>query len=290
MTNSNGARAGLLGLAFLFFLGSVAAQAELIYGVTQQQQLVTWDSADPTNVLSGLAIQGLQPNERVMSIDFRPATGELYALGNFNRLYRVDPSSGLATQVGNPFATPLNGGNFGADFNPVVDRLRVVSNVEQNLRINPNDASVIVDTPLAYKAGDENFGENPNVISVAYTNNFAGATSTQLYGIDTLHDVLVEIESPNGGVLRTVGNFGTDLIELGGFDISGETGVAYLATAQSGFSKSTFWTVNLNTGKLTLIDEIAGGVIIEAITVVPEPSTIGLLLIGGLAGLVRRFR
>ena len=47
---------------------------------------------------------------------------------------------------------------------------------------------------LAYAAGDPNAGANPNVVGSAYTNNFAGATTTTLYGIDSDLDILVDPE------------------------------------------------------------------------------------------------
>jgi hypothetical protein len=71
-----------------------------------------------------------------------------------------------------------------------VDRIRVVSDVDQNLRLNPDTGAVIVDTPLAYKSGDPNFGKNANVVHAAYTNSFKGATTTTLYVLDTGLDVL----------------------------------------------------------------------------------------------------
>src|SRR5207253_11128454 len=85
------------------------------------------------------------------------------------------------------------------DFNPVVDRIRVVSNADQNLRLNPNDGTLTaIDTNLAFAAGDPNQGANPNVVALAYTNNFAGAGSTTLFGIDDGIDSLVRQGSPTG--------------------------------------------------------------------------------------------
>src|SRR6186713_1397243 len=64
--------------------------AELIYGIANQAPataLLTWDSASPNNIQSGVFVTGLQANETVLGIDFRPATGQLYALGSTSRLY-----------------------------------------------------------------------------------------------------------------------------------------------------------------------------------------------------------
>ena len=48
--------------------------------------------------------------------------------------------------------------------------LRVVSNAEQNLHINPDTGTVITDDPLDYPLGDPNDLANPNVVAVAYAN------------------------------------------------------------------------------------------------------------------------
>lgn len=265
-----------------------SAQAELVYGVTLQQTLVSWDSASPNALISGVAISGLQANEVIHGIDIRPNTGEMFALGSMNRLYKVNRTTGAATQVGPAFSTPLNGSSFGFDFNPTVDRIRVISDVDQNLRLNPDTGAVIVDTPLAYKSGDVNFGKNPNAVHAAYTNSFAGATSTTLYVLDTGLDVLAIQNPANSGQLMTVGAVGTDLSDLGGFDISGLSGIAYAVVRDNALARSTFWRIDLTTGQGTMVGEIGGGSIITAMTVVPAPGTAALAGLIGLGAARRR--
>jgi hypothetical protein len=268
----------LAAAAFPLVVLAGSTQAELVYGVTLQQTLVSWDSGSPTSLLSGVAISGLQANEVIHGLDMRPNTGELYALGSMNRLYKINRMTGAATQVGPSFATPLNGSSFGFDFNPTVDRIRVVSDVDQNLRLNPDTGAVIVDTPLAYKSGDPNFGKNANVVHAAYTNSFKGATTTTLYVLDTGLDVLAIQNPANSGQLMTVGSIGADLTDLGGFDISGMTGLAYAVVRDNLLARSTFWRIDLATGQGTMIGEIGGGSIITAMAVVPAP---GALALGG---------
>lgn len=265
-----------------------SAQAELVYGVTLQQTLVSWDSAAPSTLLSGVAISGLQANEVIHGIDMRPNTGEMFALGSMNRLYKINRMTGVATQVGPAFSTPLNGSSFGFDFNPTVDRIRVVSDVDQNLRLNPDTGGLIVDTPLAYANGDPNFGKNANVVHAAYTNSFKGATSTTLYVLDTGLDVLAIQNPANSGQLMTVGSVGADLTDLGGFDISGMSGLAYAVVRDNLLARSTFWRIDLATGQGTMIGEIGGGAIITAMTVVPAPGAAALMGLIGLGAARRR--
>lgn len=269
-----------------------AANAEIVWATTQQGFLISFDSATPGTIISGVGISGMQANETVLGIDFRPATGEMYALGSFSRLYQLNQSTGAATQVGGQFSTMLNGSNFGFDFNPTVDRIRVVSNANQNLRLNPNTGAVAsVDGSLAYAMGDSGFGMDPDGVHAAYTNNFAGATSTTLYVLDTDRDVLARQAPPNDGVLNTIGFLGANIGELGGFDISGATGSAFVAVRDIGLSTSTFWSIDLATGQAMMVGQIGGGEIITAMALrnVPTPATATLLGLG-LLGVGRRRR
>jgi len=284
------ARTGLaVALAVGTLAASAQAQVDQVYGVTQDNTLIRFNPQVPGTILSGVAIQGMQTNEVVRGIDFRPATGELYAMGSFSRLYTINVSTGVATQVGPQFSTPLNGSSFGFDFNPTVDRIRVISDADQNLRLNPITGAVAaVDGAMNYVAGDLNFGVNPNAVGGAYTNNFAGATTTTLYVIDTNLDILAIQNPPNAGGLVTVGSVGADLNDMAGFDISGATGIAYAAVRDVALARTTFWTINLNTGAGTFVGQIGGGSILTAIAVIPTPGAAAVLGLGGLALLRRR--
>ena len=272
-------------------LSQRATAGEIVYGVTDNQSLVSWNSTAPGALLSGSAITGLQPNEQVLAIDYRPATGELYALGSTSRLYTLNTATGGVTEVGTgPFSPPINGSNFGFDFNPTIDRIRLDSDVNKNYVLNPNDGTATEVTDLFFGPGDQFEGDDPNVVHASYTNSFAGATTTQLFGIDTGKDILVT-QANSAGTLGTVGSIGTDVTAVGGFDISGATGLAYLAIQDVGGASSTFWTVDLATGVGSVVGEVGGGNIITAVSVapVPEPAT-SLLLVTSLGLLITKRR
>ena len=263
---------GVLLLAICGVALSVSpAGAELIYAVLATNTLLSFDSATP-GTQTNVAITGLQGGETILGIDLRPATGQLYALGSTSRLYTINPATGAATQVGSAGAFTLAGTSFGFDFNPTVDRIRVVSNLGQNIRLNPNDGTLAgTDTALAYAAGDPNSGTPPSDVGAAYINNTAGAPSTTLFGIDTGLDVLVRQgsvggspTSPNTGQLFTVGPLGVNPTDAA-FDVSGVTGTAY-ATLCSGIACSLY-IINLSNGAATLVGSLTTQTPITGMTV-----------------------
>ncbi|HYF49650.1 MAG TPA: DUF4394 domain-containing protein, partial [Planctomycetota bacterium] len=176
-----------------------------------------------------------------------------------------DPGTGVATFVGGPITpTPTIAATFGLDFNPVPDRIRFVSDLEQNLRLNPDTGALAAtDTNADYVTGDVNDVANPNIVDVAYTNNVAGATSTVLYAIDSTQNVLARFADPNAGTMNTVGTFTTITTAVDtGFDIA-PNGTAYLS-----LNNGSLFTVNLTNAQTTQIGTIAGGTVrtIAAIT------------------------
>lgn len=284
-------------LGFMVALFSVFAQgranAEPIFGITVGNQLISFDSLTPGTVNSLGMVTGIGAGEQILGIDFRPATGQLYGLGSLNHLYTINLSNAVATQVGDG-AFALSGASFGFDFNPTVDRVRVTSDADQNLRLNPNNGALAAtDGTLAYALGDVNAGVNPNVTGSAYENNVFGATTTTLYGIDSALNILVTQNPPNDGTLNTVGPLGVNPNGLLGFDISGVTGIGYAAFNGIG-PGSLLYTIDSGTGAATLIGPIGGSIgdpvrgISAAPAAVPEPGTMLLVGTGALVLLRRR--
>ena len=266
--------------------GSVLAQ--LAFGVTPAKELVSFTIESPRQILTTVPITGLGSGEEILAIDIRPTTGELYALGSLSRLYVLDARTGVATQVGADGAFTLNGigsgGSFGFDFNPTVDRIRVTSSLEQNLRLNPaTGALAATDTPLAYAVGDVNQGADPSIISSAYTNNVTGATTTTLYGIDTTLNVLVLQNPPNNGTLNTVGPLNFDpFLTIGGFDIVTANGVniGYAVLHGNPLSNSRIFRIDLATGAATEIGESTGH--LQAVAIVPAATRLVNIATRGL--------
>ena len=277
-------------------LSASTAHAVAIYGVTRDNTLFSFDSLTPGTLTSGIAITGLANNEVVRGIDIRPATGELYAVGSFGNLYTLNGATGEATFESKITVATLSGTDFGIDFNPVPDRLRITSNTGQNLRINVDTGAATVDSQLSYAAG----GLTPNIIASAYTNSSVGGTaptSTTLFNIDSGLDSLVIQNPPNAGTLTTVGvGLGVNIGAVGGLDIltTGTLQEAFAALTPVNGSITNFYTIDLSSGVASLVGQIDGGLFVNDIAVVanpslivPEPATLAGLGLAALT-LVRR--
>ena len=104
--------------------------AQTAYAITGGTQLVHFNVATPGTLSSPIPISGLQLGEIILGIDFRPASGHLFALGSTSRIYTVSTTTGIVSQIGASGAFALSGAAFGFDFNPTVDRIRVVSDTD----------------------------------------------------------------------------------------------------------------------------------------------------------------
>lgn len=230
------------------------------YAIGTSNNLLSFNVSNPGKINSDKPITGLQTGEAILAIDIRPATGQLYGLGTTSRLYMIDKSTAVATVVGtSPFSPVLSGATFGFDFNPTVDRIRVISNTRQNIRLNPENGTVAgVDTDIT--------PGTPAVSAAAYTNNQAGSASTVLYAIDPSTDKLYMLSSPNTGIMTEVGALGINVDGNNGFDISGTDNKAYALLSVG--SDTKLYSINLATGAATAVGNFTGPV--KGLAVSPE--------------------
>lgn len=248
-----------------------------IYGVDTGNMLIAFGALRPDQVSRRVTISGLQTGESVQGIDFGPVDGRLYALGSTSRIYTLDTLTGAATVVGTaPFTPTLAGTNYGFDFNPVPNRIRVHGSANQNLRLVPrlggatDGTTAATDTPLTYAVGDAGAGQTPSIGGTAYTNSVNAATTTVLYAIDFARDVLTTLANPNDGIMTTVGSLGVNTTGDVGFDIAGNNGTAYATlTTGGGFGGSTLYVVNLTTGSLFPVGGVANASPLRGIAIAP---------------------
>ena len=231
--------------------GMAALKGVSFYALTSSNQLVRYTSGNPLREESVLSLTGLQSGESLLAIDFRPATGQLYGVSSRSQIYVVNLNSGAVSAVGVPFSPAINGSEIGFDFNPTVDRIRLVTSTGQNLRLNPETGEAIVDGSIKPASARVN--------AVAYTNNMAGAATTTLYDIDVATDKLYKQNPPNNGNLELIGSLGIQASAEAGFDIAPDNSVAIAALfgrgleegemEESNGNKYRFYYIDLQTGK-----------------------------------------
>jgi Domain of unknown function (DUF4394) len=255
-----------------------SAQTNTIIALTANNQILQFRAAAPGTIISTLSVKGLQAGDTLVGIDYRPAKGQLYAMGvsgSTGRLYTINPVTGAATAVGTGFALPQSAGaavgkDYGFDFNPTVDRIRVTADSRDNFRLHPDTGAVA--------GADFILSPGAVVVGAAYDRNFAGAKVTTLYGVDANRDQLVSVggidssPSPNGGVVRPIGPLGVNTSAAVGFDITvGEEGMAFATLTVD--NKVGLYTIFLGSGTATLVGTLGATAPIVDIAVAPTLTT-----------------
>jgi hypothetical protein len=222
-----------------------------VIGLTSDQRLICFRTNKPGNARDIAAVSGLVQDTKLVGIDYRPATGDLYGLGDQAGIYIVDPTTATASLAARANVA-LQGTAFGVDFNPAADRLRVVSDTGQNLRINVADGSTTADTSLTNAAAPA-----LGVTGAMYTNNDGDPnTGTTLFDVDSALDQISIQSPPNNGTLVATGKLGVDTTPDVAADIyskvkNGTTVSNTAFAALSSPSTSSFYGVDLLTGRAT---------------------------------------
>jgi uncharacterized protein DUF4394 len=254
-------------LASVLALSAVAAQAShrdndrdrnwskgpdrLVYATTSQNQLISFNARNPERIKTVTAITGTN-GATLRGIDFRPKTGDLYGVGSDNIVYRVNPQTAIAVAEGPAFTPALTGKSFGVDFNPTVDKIRVTSDAQENLRLNVDEGTLL--------STDKNLNPGmPQVVGSAYTNSSFTPTrpmTTTLYAVDAATDQLFVQNPPNDGTLTLPKRLRVDVGANTGFDIAGADNTGYLATSSS--RGTGLYKLDVLTGKTRELGRIGG--------------------------------
>ena len=239
-----------------------------LFALTDSNGLFSFDSDSPGTISAVIPITGLAAGQLLKAIDFRPANGELYGvaisgMGPYTgQLYTINTTTGAATAIGVAFSSTLTtASGYDIDFNPTVDRIRLVNADEENIRLNPNSGAItFVDTAITGAS---------NLSAAAYSNNYVGATATTLYGVDFSTDDLMTVgglnsaPSPNGGVATKV----VDVSVITTSGTSDRLGLDILTTLEGNTafylgvvsSEQRIYTLNLATGAATLLGAVGNG-------------------------------
>ena len=210
------ATTALLGATFLTMATAGVAQAASLHALTADGHLVMFDS-EKRRAAKSVKIAGAPG--KVMAIAMRPSDGKLYGLTDGSQLVTIDPATGRATP-GAKLDKPIEaGGRVAINFNPAVDRLRVVGMGGNNYRIHPDTGAVTADGGLKYAPGTPLGSTSPTVTAVAYTNHMVGAKETSLYTIDAVLGQINLQAPPNDGVQQPKKQLTGNLPRGIGFDI-----------------------------------------------------------------------
>ncbi len=263
-------------------------QGEIVLATTADNNLVAFNSEFPGRTLFNRPVTGLGTGETIAGIDYRPANDKLYALtvsgatNDTGKIYTISEDTGAATLVGQFTHDFLGATSYGFDFNPVSDRIRIVSDANDSVQVDPDTGALIqADPDLNATYGD------PNVVGAAYTRNFnqlaapADQRSTVLFGIDSAQDQLVQITFGTGATeLR--GPLGEDAGNILGFDIAPSpadepgTGIAVMRTGTGANVGVRIYGINYTAttdfgnvqGKATLLGTPGDGtLVLTAVTV-----------------------
>jgi hypothetical protein len=235
-----------------------------------------------------VSIAGVTAGETLVGIDYRPLTGQLYALGvadalDNGTLYILDPQTGAASVVGAntgmiafvdatgiPVDLPPASAGYGFDFNPTVDRIRVVTGTGLNLRLNPINGGVVDGNTTAPAPNNPDGSINglpagsTGVTAAAYTNSFGQATGgvTTQYALDPVSNTLFIQNPPNAGMLTAgqvvmLNGSPLDFVEANGFDIPSDVKVTTSATPATGLgfaaltvgTSTRLYSIDLSNGR-----------------------------------------
>lgn len=267
-------------------LTAVSAQAVVLVGLTDNNRLLTFNSAASSSV-SSAAITGIGLDENILSIDYRNPDNQIYGLSNLGNVYKLNASTGAAVSFAAGVVPVTAGGATGAsyeiDFNTQNNNLRVIGNKaapNTNRALNMSTGVTAVQTALTRSGGPL------DIVGAAYNQNFAGsaASTLNLYYIDAESDALyLNNNAFAGGVLSKVGD-----LSLGGskFAVNNATGFDIAASGEAFVSwNQNLYAIDLNSGALSALGQIGAGgssnvIGLTSVAAIPEPQTYFLLLAG----------
>ncbi|MFE5951997.1 DUF4394 domain-containing protein [Streptomyces massasporeus] len=234
------------------------------FGISGDGTLMATFTTDRPQVLDWVrAVTGLSGDTGLIGIDFRVQDGLMYGVGNKGGIYTIKTPPAttdvVVTKV-SQLQYALHGANFGVDFNPAADRLRVISDNGQNLRHNLGDHSTVQDLNLTTPPVE---GTTKGVSAAAYTNNdLNAATATTLVDINTTTDQVVLQSPANNGTLAPTGSLGIGAGINAGMDIystlsGGKTvdNAAFASLTPNGAGTPSLYGINVFTGQATSIGQ-----------------------------------
>ena len=257
------------------------------------------NNANPANIYDINTATGAASNAKstgltssLSGIAFDPISGNLYGLTALdgatpNSLVKINPATGAATVVGTTGLTRLFEGDLA--FSPLNGNLYAVYRSDDPLNFLVYFLKINPATGAGTVVGPMNSATDPKDFS-ALAFNSAGILYTVETSAVSANSVLSIID-PSTGMLSSSVTMNVNLGTTAALAFDPATGTAYLADGGSA-GTNMLYTLNITNGVATAIGPLgvtqglAGLTFIE----IPEPSTVGLSLSGGLLLFVRRLK
>ena len=119
-------------------LGTLAASAShaATIAALQDGNTIAWIDTDAKKVTGSVALAG---GASIVGFDVRPADGKLYGLTAEGAIVVIDAKTGKWEQKSQLSEKLPAGASFSVDFNPVADRMRILTSTGISLRVNVED-------------------------------------------------------------------------------------------------------------------------------------------------------
>ncbi len=266
-----------------------------LLALSETNTLIRFDSENLATPGVLIPITGFGAGEQARAIDVRPSNGSLYALTTSQtgtgpspqivaRVYVISMTAGpnaTAQRINDAASFLVNSDQIGIDFNPMSDRLRVITGgTDLSISVNADTGTVQYNSSLTFAAGYTPApppGATPDITAIAYGNNVNGAATTTLFGYEYSGDDLVTIMFANGQVTRQGGESGVTATPgssaLTGLDIEGAGTTAFAALQLTAGAPSRLLSIDLGTGAATDLGAIpvAAGTLVRDLAVAPVP-------------------
>lgn len=261
-----------------------APPTRIAFGVTVANRLISFNISTPGTIRSNLAITGLRDGEVVSAIAFQPTTGVLFGFGTTGRLYTINTANAVATAVSaTPIAPAFDGSKPTIDFMPDTGRIRLVTQLGQDLQIDPSNGVVVaVDGNLHYVPGDSGSGFKPSIVAGVHASGTVrpGFSYNSIFGIDSGRDTLVVTggtSAATSGDVATVGSLGRNVTSEAGLDSI--NGVTFALLTDPGAASAIYRIyprVNLDPSQqldpivLVRLGSVGGGPIVRDMAIAPS--------------------
>lgn len=256
---------------------TVLAPAALLMAVTDDNHLVSFDSAAPGTTLSSVPVSGLlDPLASLLNITYHVGEGRFYGLDSNANFYSIG-LDGAASLLNDTFAP--TGYSGGLSYDSFTGDLVFSSITAEHFSLST--AGQATSNPdFVYGVGDPYFGSSPSVFAIALDPIFGEA-----FMLDNVTGTLARSVDPALSEWFTIGSLGMDVTSFGALVVD-EDGNLFASLSEDGLN-SALYSIDPSTGAATLVGNFAGGV--SGLAIVPEPST---ALIGGIGMLflIRRRR